>query len=255
MSSLPTDVRTIARDAYTFGYAMIENYRTLYEQAVDVRDPRYTGGFGGLPALLEPFTPANTDIVTPNDDTPYSWGWFDLRAEPWVDDGARDRPVLHPSVPRSLHRLRRLHQRRHHGHRSRSLPARRAVVDGRHAGGLRRRHHLVHRFRRLYRSHRLTDGDLDDLRRIQHSYDVAPFHTCGHSAPAPAAPIEWPAWEEAAATDIRFYDYLDHLLRFAPVLDEDRAVRDRTGVSRPRRQRHLRSANSTTTTAPRSSRA
>ncbi|MGC5225352.1 DUF1214 domain-containing protein [Micromonospora sp. DT81.3] len=39
--------------------------------------------------------------------------------------------------------------------------------------------------------------------------------------------MAWPAWIEAAATDIRFYDYLDHLLQFAPVLQEDRDIRDR----------------------------
>jgi hypothetical protein len=61
---------------------MIENYRTLYEQAVDADDPRYTGGFGQYLHYSEPSTPANTDIVTPNNDTPYSWGWFDLRRSP-----------------------------------------------------------------------------------------------------------------------------------------------------------------------------
>ena len=29
-------------------------------------------------------SPADTDIVTPNNDTPYSYAWVDLRAEPWV---------------------------------------------------------------------------------------------------------------------------------------------------------------------------
>jgi hypothetical protein len=27
---------------------------------------------------------ADTDIVTLNNDTPYSYAWLDLRAEPWV---------------------------------------------------------------------------------------------------------------------------------------------------------------------------
>jgi hypothetical protein len=29
-------------------------------------------------------TPADKDIVTPHDDTPYPWAWLDLRAEPMV---------------------------------------------------------------------------------------------------------------------------------------------------------------------------
>ena len=32
----------------------------------------------------QPSRPQNTDIVTPNNDTPYSWCWLDLRAEPWL---------------------------------------------------------------------------------------------------------------------------------------------------------------------------
>ena len=44
-------------------------------------------------------SPADTDIVTPNNDTPYSYAWLDLRAEPWVLtsgrlDGARVRVLL-----------------------------------------------------------------------------------------------------------------------------------------------------------------
>lgn len=31
-------LRSIARDAYTFAYAMVEHYRTLYEQAVDMNE-------------------------------------------------------------------------------------------------------------------------------------------------------------------------------------------------------------------------
>ena len=50
--------------------------------------------------------------------------------------------------------------------------------------------------------------------------------TKAHPAPA-AEPLAWPAWVEAAATDIRFYDYLDHLLQFAPALPEDQDIRDR----------------------------
>ncbi|MFF6989205.1 DUF1254 domain-containing protein [Streptomyces sp. NPDC010273] len=51
---------------------------------MDADDPRYVGGFGRFRHYSRPFIPANTDVVTPNNDTPCSWAWLDLRAEPWV---------------------------------------------------------------------------------------------------------------------------------------------------------------------------
>src|SRR5271170_2513061 len=88
----PQRVREIAGESYIYGYPMLDNYRTMYPQAIDSSDPRYTGGFGRFRHYPEPFTPANHDVVTPNNDTPYSWAWLDLRAEPWV--------VSAPAVPK-----------------------------------------------------------------------------------------------------------------------------------------------------------
>jgi hypothetical protein len=220
-------LRAIARDAYTFGYAMIENYRTLYEQAVDASDSRYTGGFGSYRHYSEPFTPANTDIVTPNNDTPYSWGWFDLRAEPWVITvPAMDRFYILP-----FHDLYTVFAG-YIGAPITGTGAGRYLLAGPSwAGGTPDGFDGVITastdFVGCLGRTAFTDGDVDELRRIQHSYQAVPLHE--HLAtPAPAAePVSWPVWDEAAATGIRFYDFLDHLLQFAPVLGEDRAIRDR----------------------------
>lgn len=221
------DLRSIARDAYTFGYAMIENYRTLYEQAVDLDDPRYTGGFGQFRHYSEAFTPANTDIVTPNNDTPYSWGWFDLRAEPWV--------ITVPAIDRfyilPFHDLYTVYA----GYISAATTgtgAGRYLLAGPSwtgetpegfIGVITASTDFVGCLGRTA----FTDDDLDELRRIQHSYSAVPFHQ-DQGLPAPETqPIAWPAWDESAATDIRFFDYLDHLLTFAPVLEEDADIRGR----------------------------
>lgn len=42
------------------------------------------GGFNRFRHYSRSAAPADTDIVTPNNDTPYSWTWLDLRAEPIV---------------------------------------------------------------------------------------------------------------------------------------------------------------------------
>ena len=43
-----TDVRAIAAEAYRFGYAFVENYRTLYAQAVDADDPLIRSARGAV---------------------------------------------------------------------------------------------------------------------------------------------------------------------------------------------------------------
>ena len=74
----------IAQDAYVYAYAMLENYRTMFLQVGDPSSADYVGGFGTLRSYSEASTPANHDVVTPNNDTPYSWLWLDLQTEPWV---------------------------------------------------------------------------------------------------------------------------------------------------------------------------
>lgn len=221
------DLRSIARDGYTFGYAMIENYRTLYEQAVDAEDPRFTGGFGWYRHYSEPFTPANTDIVTPNNDTPYSWGWFDLRAEPWVIEV----PAIERFYILPFHDLYTVYAGYVSAATTGTGPGTYLLAGPSWTGGTPDGFDGVINastdFVGCLGRTAFTDGDLDELRRIQQSYTAVPLSE-HQGAPAPAAePVVWPTWDEAAATDIRFYDYLDHLLQFAPPLPEDQDIRDR----------------------------
>lgn len=74
----PQEIRAIAKDAYIFSYPVVMNYRTMYMQAIE--GDREFGKWLHLGLA----SPADTDIVTPNNDTPYSYAWLDLRAEPWV---------------------------------------------------------------------------------------------------------------------------------------------------------------------------
>src|SRR3984957_5207142 len=72
------EAQAIAKDAYVYSYAMMESYQTWRTQAVDRTATGYVGGFNVFRHYSEPFTPDNRDIVTPNNDTPYSWAWLDL---------------------------------------------------------------------------------------------------------------------------------------------------------------------------------
>ena len=78
------EARAIAKDAIVYGYPLVESYKTLYKQAVDHANPDYRAPFKEIASAANIATPADTWVVTPNSDTPYSFLWMDLRAEPLV---------------------------------------------------------------------------------------------------------------------------------------------------------------------------
>src|SRR5258708_1083888 len=73
-----SEAQAIARDAYVYSYAMMESYQTWRTQGVDKTANGYVGGFNVYRHFSEPATPENKDIVSPNNDTPYSCAWPDL---------------------------------------------------------------------------------------------------------------------------------------------------------------------------------
>jgi len=81
--SIP-DARQIAKEAYIYGFPMVANYQTLYKQAIDTTSHDYRGPFNVIASSSNVATPEDKFVVTPNSDTPYSYLWMGLRAEPIV---------------------------------------------------------------------------------------------------------------------------------------------------------------------------
>ena len=80
----PAEAKAIAAEAWLYAYAPLQGYQTFWNQTQNKAFPGYVGGFNRFRHYSRSATPADTDIVTPNNDTPYSWTWLDLRAEPIV---------------------------------------------------------------------------------------------------------------------------------------------------------------------------
>jgi len=51
----------------------LQGYQTFWNQTQNKEFPGYVGGFNQFRHYSRSATPADTDIVTPNNDTPYSW--------------------------------------------------------------------------------------------------------------------------------------------------------------------------------------
>ena len=87
----PEEARAIAREAYIYGYPVVDSYRIQYAYFVDKNDKSYKAPWNHIKNIPEVYTPADTAIQTPNSDTPYSFVGLDLRAEPIVISVPRSR--------------------------------------------------------------------------------------------------------------------------------------------------------------------
>src|ERR1700730_5742449 len=80
----PAEARAIAKEAYVYGYPMVDSYRIQYAYFVDRGNPEYKAPWNEIRNFSRVFTPEDKAVQTPNSDTPYSFLGMDLRAEPVV---------------------------------------------------------------------------------------------------------------------------------------------------------------------------
>ncbi|MCB1733241.1 MAG: DUF1254 domain-containing protein, partial [Halieaceae bacterium] len=83
-TATPEEARAIAKEAYIYGYPLVDSYRIQYAYFVDKSDKSFKAPWNQIKNIPEVYTSADTAIQTPNSDTPYSFVGLDLRAEPMV---------------------------------------------------------------------------------------------------------------------------------------------------------------------------
>ena len=80
----PDQAVEIVRDAYLYGWPLSENYNTLNSYALVPGTDNFKAPLNEICNESEVYGPDDTTVVSPNSDTPYSFVWGDLRAEPLV---------------------------------------------------------------------------------------------------------------------------------------------------------------------------
>src|SRR6266516_4562397 len=78
------EAKAIAEEGFIYGLPIVMNYAVMYEYSVDKNSGQFKAPFNRIKNEARVFTYKDTSIVTPNSDTPYSFLWMDLRAEPMV---------------------------------------------------------------------------------------------------------------------------------------------------------------------------
>lgn len=80
----PDEARAIAKEAYIYGFPVVDNYRIQYAYFVNTKNPEYKAPWNHIWNSARLFSPADKAIQTANSDTLYSMVGADLRAEPLV---------------------------------------------------------------------------------------------------------------------------------------------------------------------------
>jgi hypothetical protein len=212
------DAGAIARDAIVFAYAMLFNYKTIWEQTQDHLSGSFIGGFNRYRHYTRSYTADDTDIVTPNNDSPYSWAWFDLRREPVV--------LRVPKVAEDRYYVVQLFDLftfnfAYVGVRSTGFDAGDYLLAPTNWSGprpdgvrdvLRTETQLAGT---LTRTALFGADDMPNVRAIQHGYAIQPLSEYAGLRPPPPVPAPaFPAWEEHRALSADFIGYLNFLLQF-----------------------------------------
>jgi len=80
----PAEARAIAKEAYIYGFPVVDSYRIQYAYWLQPGNPEYKAPLNQLVSMARVYTPDDKAVQTPNSDTPYSFFGGDLRAEPLV---------------------------------------------------------------------------------------------------------------------------------------------------------------------------
>jgi hypothetical protein len=229
----PQDARAIAKEAYVYGFPIVDNYRVQYDYFVDKQNAEYKGDRNVVHSTARVYTPADTAIQTPNSDTPYSALGADLRAEPLVltvPPIAQDRYYSLQFVDLYTYNFAYV------GSRTTGNSGGRYLLVGPNWQGAKPEGvneviksdtdlALV-----LYRTQLFDPADVDNVKKIQDGYQVQPLSAFLNQPPPPPAPaIDYvPALTpEQERSSPQFFDILDFALKFAPTLPSEKEMRDR----------------------------
>jgi hypothetical protein len=227
----PDEARSITKEAWLYAYAPIQGYQTFFNQTQNKNFPGYVGGINRFRHYSRTATPADKDIVTPNNDTPYSWAWLDLRAEPIVLSlPAVLAPRYYVNQWFDLH----THNFAYTGVRATGREAGNYLFAGPNWNGS-----LPDGITQVFRAETDFVGtltrtqlngpdDISDMQELQINYKLTPLSQfIGQASPQAAPDVEWPAWDAGKAEGISFIYYLNALLPLMPIVPSEKDMFER----------------------------
>jgi hypothetical protein len=227
----PAEARAIAKDAYIYGFPIVDSYRILYSYFVDRSSPEYKAGWNERVANnARVFTPDDKAMQTPNADTPCSQLGLDLRTEPMV--------LSMPAVEKGRYYTAEVNDlytfiAGYIGSRTTGNDAGHFLIAGPGWKGgkpdgikavIRSETELAFVF---YRTQLFRPEDIENVKKIQAGYRVQPLSAfLGRPVPKPAPKIDFmkPISADEERTSLEFFNVLNWVLQFCPAHPSEEAL-------------------------------
>lgn len=220
----------LVKDAYIYGYPIVDSYRVQYSYFIDKASPEYKGDWNKVHNIARVYTPKDIALQTPNSDTPYSFIGADLRTEPLV--------LTVPKVESNRYYSIQLvdmftHNFAYVGSRATGNEQENFILAGPDWKGkkpanvkdvIRSETDLAFL---LYRTQLFSDKDIENVKKIQAGYKVTPLSTfLGEKAPKPAPKINFiqPLTLEQQKTSPEFFNILNFTLQYTNEHPSEKAM-------------------------------
>ena len=197
------DTAKIAEEAMIYGFPLVMNYGAMYDLSLNPKSSQFKAPPNVLANESRVFTSADTAVVTPNSDTPYSMLQLDLRAEPMV--------ICVPAVPKERYYSVQLIDMTsfnygYIGSRTTGSDAGCYMVAGPNwkgetPKGIKAVFNNETQFGlTIFRTQLFNAADIDNVKKIQAGYKAQPLSAfLGQPAPAAAPAVDWPAIDKDKA--------------------------------------------------------
>src|SRR5436190_6219027 len=218
----PSEARAIAKEAYIYGFPIVDNYRIQHAYWVDKANPEYKAPWNQLKNIPRVYTPADTAIQTPNSDTPYSFVGMDLRAEPMV--------LTVPPIEKERYFSIQLIDAytfnfdyigsRTTGNNGGSYLIAGPNWKGETPKGVKKVMRSETEFvLGVYRTQLFNPGDIDNVKKVQAGYKAQTLSAfLGTAAPPAATAVDFikPLTPAEEKTSPKFFNILNFILQFCP---------------------------------------
>lgn len=217
-----SDIQAIVKEAYIYGFPMVDSYRIQYAYFVDSTNPEYKAPWNQIRNIPRVYTPEDKAVQTPNSDTPYSMLGMDLRAEPivlTVPPIEADRYFSIQLIDLYTFNFDYIGSRTT-GNGGGSFLIAGPNWQGETPSGIQ---HVIRAETELllaaYRTQLFNPDDLENVKQIQAAYKVQPLSAfLGESAPpsVPAIAFIPPLTPDEQHSSFEFFNILNFVLQFCP---------------------------------------